>query len=42
MVTVDEADDRSGSNASWGLFIAVLALLLSTGWVANQDRKSVV
>ena len=36
MVTVDEADDRSGSHASWGLFIAVLALLLSTGWVANH------
>ena len=35
-VTANEADDRSGSNASWGLFIAVLALLLSTGWVANH------
>ena len=36
MVTTDQAADRSGSGASWGLFIAVLALLLSTGWVANH------
>jgi MFS family permease len=36
MVTMDDAADRRRSDASLGLFIAVLALLLSTGWVANH------
>lgn len=36
METVDDTADRNGSDASWGLFIAVLLLLLSTGWVANH------
>lgn len=34
--TMDEPGGRSGSDPSRGLFIAVLALLLSTGWVANH------
>jgi MFS family permease len=36
MVTMDDAAGRNGPDASWGLFIAVLLLLLSTGWVANH------
>jgi MFS family permease len=30
------ADERDGSGATRALFVAVLGLLLSTGWVANQ------
>lgn len=33
---MDDAADRSGSDASLALFVAVLTLLLSTGWVANH------
>jgi MFS family permease len=36
LVTMDDAADRSGSDASLALFVAVLTLLLSTGWVANH------
>lgn len=35
-VTLDVCDDPSASSGSWGVFLAVLALLLSTGWVANH------
>lgn len=35
-VAVPEAGARSGQYATRGLFIGVLALLLSTGWVANH------
>lgn len=36
LVTMDDSADRGGPGTSGALFVAVLTLLLSTGWVANH------